>query len=249
MVPPLITLSSKEGLIATIGSKGIRYFRMNGLLQVEVDELENVKFKIKVENRGSPEIAFKTNSSIDQGIFSNKNILGFIGSEPSFPAGKSTRPLHWSLKTKDKSSIPITINCGTSVVGEHTKVRILYEAFELFDLENVQISVPVKAGKPEIQQPSIGSAWYDPGKSIEHSKVHWSLLVIDNSNRYGSLEFLVPGAVGLSGFFPIFVKFTAASTFSNLKAAILPLRKTEDPPKFVHHKELVAAKGDYKIVV
>ncbi|PWA85575.1 coatomer subunit delta [Artemisia annua] len=237
-----------EGLKATLDSKGIRNFRVNGILQVEVDELENVKFKIKVENRGSPAIDFDAKSSIDRGIFFKKSILGFKGDDPSFPAGQ-TRPLHWSFKTKDESNIPIKINCGTSAVGEHTKVRIAYDAFELFDLENVQISVPVKAEKAEIKKASIGRAWYDPGESIEHSKVHWSLLVIDDSNRYGSLEFLVPGAVDLSDFFPISLKFTATSTFSNLKVDILPLRKTDDPPKFVHHKELVAAKDDYLIVV
>ena len=44
----------------------------------------------------------------------------------------------------------------------------------------------------------------------------------------GSLEFLVPGAVDVSEFFPILVKFKAKSTYSNLKVYMCNLVKYED---------------------
>ncbi|CAL5419319.1 unnamed protein product [Camellia sinensis] len=53
---------------------------------------------------------------------------------------------------------------------------------------------------------------YDSRNSI----LQWSILLIDNSNRSGSMEFVVP-PVDASVFFPISVRFTAASTFSELK--------------------------------
>ncbi|XP_028110906.1 uncharacterized protein LOC114309389 [Camellia sinensis] len=58
----------------------------------------------------------------------------------------------------------------------------------------------------------IRTAWYDSRNSI----LQWSILLIDNSNRSGSMEFVVP-PVDASVFFPISVRFTAASTFSELK--------------------------------
>ncbi|XP_028084096.1 uncharacterized protein LOC114285257 [Camellia sinensis] len=55
---------------------------------------------------------------------------------------------------------------------------------------------------------------YDSRNSI----LEWSILLIDNSNRSGSMEFVVP-PVDASVFFPISVRFTTASTNSELKAA------------------------------
>ncbi|GJU90836.1 hypothetical protein Tco_1303259 [Tanacetum coccineum] len=58
------------------------------------------------------------------------------------------------------------------------------------------------------------------------------------SSEVGSMEFFVPGAVNVTNFFPISVKFKAASTFSNLQLAIVPSKKQSVPPEFVHHRDL-----------
>ncbi|KAI7991144.1 Coatomer subunit delta [Camellia lanceoleosa] len=66
---------------------------------------------------------------------------------------------------------------------------------------------------------------YDSKNSI----LAWSVLLIDNSNRSGSMEFIVP-PTDSSVFFPISVRFTAANTFSDLKVTnILPLRGGPSP--------------------
>ncbi|KAL7235622.1 hypothetical protein ACSBR1_019004 [Camellia fascicularis] len=66
---------------------------------------------------------------------------------------------------------------------------------------------------------------YDSRNSI----LEWSILLIDNSNRSGSMDFVVP-PVEASVFFPISVRFTAASTFSELKVLnVLPLRAGPSP--------------------
>ncbi|KAL7194071.1 hypothetical protein ACSBR2_025669 [Camellia fascicularis] len=66
---------------------------------------------------------------------------------------------------------------------------------------------------------------YDSRNSI----LEWSILLIDNSNRSGSMDFVVP-PVEASVFFPISVRFTAASTFSELKVLnVLPLRGGPSP--------------------
>ncbi|CAL5436522.1 unnamed protein product [Camellia sinensis] len=61
---------------------------------------------------------------------------------------------------------------------------------------------------------SMENLMYDSRNSI----LEWSILLIDNSNRSGSMEFVVP-PVDASVFFPISVRFTTASTISELKAA------------------------------
>ncbi|PNX90526.1 coatomer subunit delta-like protein, partial [Trifolium pratense] len=82
---------------------------------------------------------------------------------------------------------------------------------------------------------------YDSRNSI----LEWSVLLIDNSNRSGSMEFVVP-QTDSSSFFPISVRFTATDTFSDLKVTnIIPL-KGGNPPKFAQRTQLIAE--NYQVV-
>ncbi|KAJ0016561.1 hypothetical protein Pint_12179 [Pistacia integerrima] len=66
---------------------------------------------------------------------------------------------------------------------------------------------------------------YDSRNSV----LEWSMLLIDNSNRSGLMEFVVP-PTDLLAFFPISVRFSASNTFSDLKVVnILPLRGGPSP--------------------
>ncbi|GKB16072.1 clathrin adaptor complexes medium subunit family protein [Tanacetum coccineum] len=191
-VTPL-TFISAEKLSLELHSNRVKRFNLMGLLELNVADLKNRDFKIKIENRGSPYIRFKPNSSkIDKGIFAHKSLLVWKGHESSFPAGQS-RPLHWTLNTKEKCFVPIEIKCETSAVGEQTKVMIEYNAFSLFNLVDVHISVPSREAPLDKPINEVGS---------------------------GSIEFLVPGVVDLLKFFPILVNFKASSTYSNLKLYI-----------------------------
>ncbi|KAJ6748134.1 COATOMER SUBUNIT DELTA [Salix purpurea] len=150
--------------------------------------------------------------------------------------------LKWRMQSADESMVPLTINCWPSVSGNETFVSIEYEASSLFDLRNVMISVPLPALRepPSVRQ--IDGEWrYDSRNSI----LEWSILLIDNSNRSGAMEFVVPPADS-SSFFPISVRFSATSTYSELKVVnILPL-KGGAPPKFSQRTQLITE--NYQVV-
>ncbi|GKE78862.1 hypothetical protein Tco_1544982, partial [Tanacetum coccineum] len=78
-----------------------------------------------------------------------------MGGDHSFPLSQS-RPLHWTLSVKDVSTIPLKFNCSTCVAREQTKVTLDYDAFELMDLEDVHVIVPVKAEKVDFPKMIIG---------------------------------------------------------------------------------------------
>uniref|UniRef100_A0A0D3EVW6 Coatomer subunit delta n=1 Tax=Oryza barthii TaxID=65489 RepID=A0A0D3EVW6_9ORYZ len=85
------------------------------------------------------------------------------------------------------------------------------------------------------------SEMYDSRNSV----LEWSIILVDQSNRSGSLEFTVPAA-DPSTFFPISVGFSASNTFSDLKVtAIRPLREGS-PPKFSQRNRLVTY--NYQVV-
>ncbi|KAL8214501.1 hypothetical protein R6Q57_003950 [Mikania cordata] len=241
-----ITLTTEEKLNVTLKRDGgVSNFDVQGTLSLQILNQDDGFIQVQIESGDNPEIKFKTHPNINKELFSNENILGSKDPNRPFPAGQSGDGLgllKWRLQSKDESDVPLTINCWPSVSGNETYVSIEYEASSTFDLQNVVISVPLPALReaPSVRQ--IDGEWrYDSRNSV----LEWSILLIDDSNRSGSMEFVVPPADS-SAFFPISVRFSATSTFSNMKVVnILPLRNGP-APKFSQRTQLVTE--SYQVV-
>ncbi|XP_021901586.1 coatomer subunit delta-like isoform X1 [Carica papaya] len=247
-----ITLTVEEKLNVTLKRDGgVSNFDVQGTLSLQIlnqeDGFIQVQLYLQIESGQNPGILFKTHPNVNKELFANENILGLKDPNRSFPTGQSGDAagvglLKWRMQSVDESMVPLTINCWPSVSGNETYVSIEYEASSAFDLRNVVISVPLPAVReaPNVRQ--IDGEWrYDSRNSI----LEWSVLLIDNSNRSGSMEFVVPPADS-SAFFPISVQFSATSTYSNLKVAnIIPVRGGP-PAKFSQRTQLITE--NYQVV-
>ncbi|XP_065852730.1 coatomer subunit delta-like [Euphorbia lathyris] len=249
--PPLtdpVTLTVEEKLNVTLKRDGgMSNFDVQGQLSLQILNQEDGLIQVQIETGGNPGILFKSHPNMNKELFANENILGLKDPNRPFPTGQAGDAagvglLKWRMQSSDESIVPLTINCWPSVSGSDTYVNIEYEASSMFDLRNVVISVPLPALReaPVIKQ--IDGDWrYDSRNSM----LEWSILIIDKSNRSGSLEFVVPPADS-SVFFPINVQFSAASTYSELKVVnVLPL-KGGPPPKFAQRTQLVT--DNYQVV-
>ncbi|GAB4855477.1 hypothetical protein Ancab_024093 [Ancistrocladus abbreviatus] len=237
-----ITLTVEEKLNVSLRRDGaLSSFDVQGQLSLQILEEKDAYIQVQVESGGNPGILFKTHPNINKELFSSENILGLKDPNRGFPTGQSgdgVGLLKWRMQNADESTVPLNINCWPSVSGNETYVSIEYEASSMFDLQNVVISVPLPALReaPNVRQ--IDGEWrYDSRNSV----LEWSIVLIDDSNRSGSMEFVVP-ATDTSIFFPISVRFSATSTYSDLKVVnVLPL-KGGPPPKFAHRVQLYAEK-------
>ncbi|KAE8688030.1 Coatomer subunit delta [Hibiscus syriacus] len=192
----------------------------------------NAHIQVQVETGGNPGILFKTHPNMNKELFANENILGLKDPNRPFPTGSAGDAagvglLKWRMQSADESMVPLTINCWPSVSANETYVSIEYEASAMFDLRNVVISVPLPALREAPNVNQIDGEWrYDSRNSV----LEWSIVLIDNSNRSGSMEFVVLPADS-SVFFPISVRFSATSLYSDLKVAnIIPLKGGGAPP-------------------
>ncbi|WCJ28763.1 Coatomer subunit delta [Euphorbia peplus] len=243
-----VTLTVEEKLNVTLKRDGgMSNFDVQGQLSLQILNQENGNIQVQIETGGNPGILFKSHPNMNKELFATANILGLKDPNRPFPTGQSGDAagvglLKWRMQSSDESIVPLTINCWPSVSGNDTYVNIEYEASSMFDLRNVVISVPLPALREAPVVKQIDGEWrYDSRNSI----LEWTILLIDNSNRSGSLEFVVPPADS-SVFFPINVRFSAASTYSELKVAnILPL-KGGPPPKFAQRTQLVTE--NYQVV-
>ncbi|XP_074285200.1 coatomer subunit delta-like [Silene latifolia] len=240
-----ITLTVEEKLNVTLKRDGgLNNFDVQGTLTLQILEERDAYIQVQVESRGNRSVLFKTHPNINKELYSNENLLGLKDPNRPFPCnqGDGVGLLKWRMQSTDESVVPLTINCWPSVSGSDTYVSIEYEASSMFDLQNVVISVPLPALRdaPNVTQ-AEGEWRYDSRNSI----LEWSIVLIDNSNRSGAMEFVVP-AVDSSTFFPISVRFTASNTFSDLKVVnILPLQGGA-PPKFAQRIQL--STENYQVV-
>ncbi|KZV22705.1 coatomer subunit delta-like [Dorcoceras hygrometricum] len=222
-----VTLTVEEKLNVTLKQEGgIGNFDLQGTLSLQILNQEDGQIQVQIETGDNPGILFKTHPNVNKELFSSGNILGLKDPSRPFPTGQSgdgVSLLKWRMQSTDESYVPLSIPT-------------------MFDLQNVVISIPLPALRdpPKVQQ--IDGEWrYDSRKSI----LEWSIVLIDNSNRSGSMEFIIP-AVDSSELFPISVRFTSSRTFSDLKVVnILPL-KGGISPKFSQRAQLFTE--NYQVV-
>ncbi|XP_042063126.1 coatomer subunit delta-2-like [Salvia splendens] len=240
-----VTLSIEEKLNVTLKRDGgIGNFDLQGMLSLQILNQDDGFIQVQIETGDNPGVIFKTHPNINRDLYNGENILGLRDLNRPFPSGQGSEGvslLKWRMQSADESLVPLSISCWPSVSGNDTYVNMEYEA-PTFDLQNVVIAIPLPALReaPRVQQ--IDGDWrYDARKSI----LEWSIVLIDNSNRSGSMEFVIP-AIDTSDLFPISVRFTSTRTFSDLKVInVLPL-KGGNPPKFAQRMLLSAE--NYQVV-
>lgn len=146
------------------------------------------------------------------------------------------------MQSKQESLVPLSINCWPSVSGGESYVNIEYEASRSFDLQNVVIHIPLPAIRdvPTVNQ-ADGEWRYDSRNSL----LEWTITLIDNTNRSGSMEFVVPAA-DPNSFFPIDVKFSSNKTFCDLKVGSVVQTQNGNAVKFGRRTQLLV--DSYQVV-
>ncbi|XP_006644962.1 coatomer subunit delta-3 [Oryza brachyantha] len=245
-IPPNdpITVTVEEKLNVTVKRDGgVSNFDIQGTLALQILNDTDGFVQLQIENQDLPGLSFKTHPNINKELFNSQQIVGAKDPNRPFPSGQNETPLvKWRIQELDESSLPLAVNCWPSVSGNDTYVNIEYEASEMFDLHNVVISIPLPALReaPGVRQ--IDGEWkYDSRNSV----LEWSIILVDQSNRSGSLEFTVPAA-DPSSFFPIAIGFSASNTFSGLKVTAIRALREGSPPKFSQRNRLVT--GNYQVV-
>lgn len=215
-----IAIALEENLVVSLKKDGgLDNLEVKGTLSLVIQNKEDTQLRIQVETGSNKNFQFKTHPLIDKELYSRENILGLKDLSKSFQTGTPASILKWRLQSKQESLVPLSINCWPSISGRESYVNIEYEASKAFELQNVLISIPLPALRDPPVVNQIDGDWrYD----LRKSTLEWSIDLIDNTNRSGSMEFVVPAA-DPSSFFPIDVNFSASKIFCDIKVTgVLP---------------------------
>ncbi|KAJ7555216.1 hypothetical protein O6H91_05G026900 [Diphasiastrum complanatum] len=236
LVTDPIAVAIEERLVVALKKDGgLENLEVQGTMFLTVQKKEDAYIRVQIETGANKGFQFKTHPSIDKELFSQQNILGLKDPNRPFPTGTPSGVVKWRMQSRQESLVPININCWPSVSGGETFVNIEYESSKTFELQNVLILIPLPAlREPPIVNQVDGDWRYDSRKSV----LEWSIVLIDNTNRNGSMEFVVP-PTDSSSFFPIDVKFSAVRTFCDIKVASVNQTQGGNSLKFGGRTQLV----------
>jgi len=238
-----ITVGVEEKLVVQLKKDGgVENLEVQGSMSLVVQKEEDAYIRVQVESSANRAFVFKTHPNIDKNLYSDKNILGLKDPSRPFPTGNPLGILKWRMQSKQDSLVPLSINCWPSVSGGESYVNIEYEASKSFELQNVIIHIPLPALRDVPMVNQVDGEWrYD----ARNSMLEWSITLIDNTNRNGAMEFVVPAA-DPNSFFPIDVKFTANKTFCDIKVGSVTQTQNGNPVKFAKRTQLVV--DSYQVV-
>ncbi|GAQ92052.1 Medium subunit of clathrin adaptor complex [Klebsormidium nitens] len=215
---------------------GMENLEVQGTMALLVGKDEDAYIRVVLESGENRGFQFKTHPNIDKALHQKQNALGLKDASKPFPSGNQPLGiLKWRMQSKNEEMVPLSINCWPSVTGNESQVNIEYESQAEFDLKNVLISIPLPALRDAPQVNQIDGEWrYDPRRSV----LEWQIVLIDDTNRSGSLEFAVP-ATDPQSFFPIDVKFAADKTFCDVKIKQVIKASSGEAVKFGGKTQLV----------
>jgi hypothetical protein len=219
----------EEKISLTAGRDGgLQNLEVHGMAQLKVTDEKYGRIKVPVENRDNKGIQLQPHPNMDKKMFAATSILGLKNPAKPFPLNQDAGILRWRFQTQDDSFIPLSINCWPNETGSGCDVNIEYD-LELPDLElnDVVITIPLPAGvgAPVVTE-CEGEYHHDARKSI----LEWSLPVIDESNKTGSMEFSINGHP--DDFFPVNVSFVSKKSYCDIVVAEVRQVEDDTPVKF-----------------
>lgn len=231
-----LTLNIDEKLSVQLDKQGgLENLEVQGTLSLVVHSEEDAFLRVAVAAGANKAFQFKTHPNIDKAAYSGQSVLALKDPSRPFPTGSELGILKWRLQSKDEGLVPLTINCWPSVSGNQSYVNIEYESTSSMDLQAVAITIPVARGPPTVNQ-CDGDWRYDNRRNC----LVWSVDLIDDTNRSGSMEFVVP-ASDADSFYPIEVAFTSSKTFCDVAVDTVTHAQRGTPVKYSSKKLLSTA--------
>jgi len=214
---------------------GLEQMELQGNMLLEVRNEDDALIRVITKAGDNQGFQFKTHPNIDKALHTNEKILGLKDPNRPFPCGSALGVLKWRYSTKDESALPLSINCWPTINGGETAVSIEYEATDAMDLQHVVISIPCP---PCRDPPAVNSCDGEFRFDARNGVMEWNIELIDDSNRSGSMEFVIPVA-NTEAFFPIDVSFSSAKTFCDIDVTRIARTTDGAPVKYAAKKMML----------
>lgn len=207
---------------------GINSFELSGIMSLHIKNENFCKIYIALHKCDDRNVQIQTHPNVDKEAFKSKSQIRLKNYSKPFPLNTDVAVLKWRLQTTDEDTIPLSVTCWPSDNGEGgCDVTIEYELLKLYmELNNVVIHIPLPVGSNPVVSECTGDYEIE-GKHM----IMWTLPIIDNSNRSGSIEFSATSCIP-TDIYPINIEFTSKTSYSKIKVADVNLLENSNPVNF-----------------
>ncbi|CAM9655664.1 unnamed protein product [Pylaiella littoralis] len=233
-----VSLSVEERLSCQLTREGtLESMEVKGTLSLTANSDGANKCKVVLASTDASGLfTFQTHPKVNKGMYDSAKTLASKDQAKGFPVARPVGVLRWSLNTTDESQMPLTINCWPEAEGGgQMNVSMEYELVRPMELHDVRISIPL--GSSAV--PEIAAIDGSHRHITQEGTLLWTMDLLDQSNRTGSLEFNIASR-DPEAFFPITVTFASTQLFCNVQVAGVVNTETEAPIQYGYTASLTA---------
>lgn len=225
-----VTLSVEERLTCQLSREAtLESMEVKGTLSLTANSDGANKCKVLLASTDSTgAFAFQTHPKVNKRLYDSAKALASKDLSKGFPVARPVGVLRWSLSTTDDAHMPLTINCWPEPEGGgQMNVSMEYELVRPMELHDVRISIPLGSSVA----PEIASADGSYRHNSQEGTLLWSMDLLDQSNKMGSLEFNIASR-DAEAFFPITVSFASKQLFCDVKVAGVVNTENDTPLQY-----------------
>uniref|UniRef100_A0A0N5AUI2 Coatomer subunit delta n=1 Tax=Syphacia muris TaxID=451379 RepID=A0A0N5AUI2_9BILA len=209
-----VHVKAEEKISAVISRDGgLESCEVLGNVALLISEKQFSTVMVQMVNNDKRGAQLQVHPNLDKKEWQQKQLLKLKSIQKPFPINQDVGVLKWRLLISSEEDLPITLNCWPNENSDGCVVNIEYTLqCEEMTLNNVAIIIPLPPATVPVVSECEGSYEYVKSKS----QLVWSLAVIDESNKTGTLEFSTPNGQS-DHFFPVSLHFSSPDLFCNIE--------------------------------
>jgi hypothetical protein len=233
-----LVVSIEEKLVVQLNREGgLENMEVKGDLSVQVNDPERGRVRVRLSDADTARFQYKTHPNMNRADWQQECALSLKDPSKAFPAHQALKILRWTYQTRDERQLPLTVTCWPSPgAAGQTQVVLEYELAQgAGPLRQLEVAVPVPGqGQPTVQS-AEGQYAFQPRQRL----LIWSVPLVDQDNRQGSIEFSFPYTGDAAALFPIQVRFFSPRTLAPFEVLeVESLAENVPPPTYTVHREL-----------
>ncbi|VDD94412.1 unnamed protein product [Enterobius vermicularis] len=241
-VPVLpVHVKAEEKISAVISRDGgLESCEVLGNVALSIAEKQFSTVMVQMANNDKRGAQLQVHPNLDKKEWQQKQLLKLKSAQKPFPVNQDVGVLKWRLLVSNEEDLPITceVNCWPNENPDGCVVNIEYTLqAEDMTLNNVTIVIPLPPATIPVVSECEGSYEYVKSKS----QLVWSLAVIDESNKTGTLEFSTPNGQS-DHFFPVNLRFTSPDLYCNIAVESVELMDSQETVQYSTETRLITDK-------
>ncbi|EFO20949.1 ARCN1 protein [Loa loa] len=193
---------------------------------------------VQISNNDKHGAQLQVHPNLDKKEWLQKSLLKLKSVQKPFPVNIDIGVLKWRLLLSSEELLPISINCWPNENPDGCVVNIEYTLqAENMTLNSVVIVIPLPPAAVPVISECEGTYEYVRSRS----QLIWSLPVVDESNKTGSLEFSTPNGQA-NHFFPVAVRFTSTDLFCDMAVKAVQKMDIGEAIQYTEERRLITEK-------